>query len=103
MMLSQMSERRRYVRNKKRKWRQLLLIGGYFIYLVGMNESYAAEKGKVTISFYDETGYEAHKTYNFPKTGEDSPKNVVRISGISILLVITGMISYRILNNEERI
>ncbi|WP_207695279.1 hypothetical protein DOK67_0000820 [Enterococcus sp. DIV0212c] len=91
------------MKNKKVKWLQWLLICGYFIYLIGMNESHAAENSQVTVGFYEEKEKEAQKTHSFPKTGEDSPNKVLLISGISILLSITGMISYKILNNEERI
>lgn len=98
-----MIERWRAVKNKKRKWLQLLLVSSYFIYLIGMNESHAAENNKVTVGFYEEKQKASHKTHKLPQTGEDSPSHVLQISGISILLVITGMISYRILNNEERI
>nr|WP_242586651.1 LPXTG cell wall anchor domain-containing protein [Enterococcus sp. DIV0869a] len=68
-----------------------------------MRESYAAENSKATIGFYEVDKKDQHTAGNLPKTGDDQRNKELLISGISILLFITGMIAYRILNNEERI
>lgn len=98
-----MIERCQTVKNKKRKWLKLFVISGYLIYFSIMDISYAKENSKTTVGFYEVNEKEPDKTSLLPQTGEDPTNNVFLISGISILLFITGMISYRILKNEERI
>ncbi|WP_455295708.1 hypothetical protein [Enterococcus crotali] len=94
-----MIERCSTVKSKKRKWVQLLIISCYFVYLIGMNESYAAENAKATVGFYEIKKKEQRETDALPSTGERPTDRILRISGISILLFITEMISYRILMN----
>ncbi|OEG15166.1 hypothetical protein BCR23_10025 [Enterococcus quebecensis] len=93
-----MIERRSVMKNKKRKWLQLLVLCSYFFSLTEMKESQAAENSKASIGFYEVD----NKEQRLPKTGDDQQNKELRISGISILLFITGMISYRTLKNEER-
>lgn len=98
-----MIERCLTVKNKKRKWIQLLIISCCFVYLIGTGESYAAENAKATVGFYEIKKKEQRETDALPSTGERPTEKILLISGVSILLFITGMISYRILMNGERI
>jgi len=103
MTLYRMSERCKNVKNKKRTWLQVIAISTCFVYLLEMQSSYAAEDGQATVSFYKTEKKEQRDTKVFPYTGENASNKMIVLSGISILLIITGMISYRILTNEERI
>ncbi|WP_348921177.1 LPXTG cell wall anchor domain-containing protein [Enterococcus rotai] len=90
------------MKNIKRKWVYVVVISTCFVFFLEMKASYAAEDGKATVVFYEVKKTEQHETDAFPRTGEASSNQVLLLSGISILLFITGMISYRILTNEER-
>ncbi|MGX7412267.1 hypothetical protein [Enterococcus caccae] len=90
------------MKNKKRKWLQIVIIITCLVYFFEMKSSYAAEDSKATVGFYEIEKKEQHETKTLPDTGEASTSKVLSLRGISILLFITGMISYRILKNEER-
>ncbi|WP_086330971.1 LPXTG cell wall anchor domain-containing protein [Candidatus Enterococcus mansonii] len=91
------------MKNKKMKWVQVFLLCCYFLYLTEMKESHAEEKAKATVGFYEVDKKEQRPSKGLPKTGETGRNKELLISGISILFVIAGMISYRNFKNEERI
>ncbi|MGX7273308.1 LPXTG cell wall anchor domain-containing protein [Enterococcus haemoperoxidus] len=90
------------MKNKKIKWLVLLLCC-YFLYLTEMEESYAQENTKVTVGFYEVDEKEQQAIGFLPKTGDKVQNTVLLISGVFILLFVTGMVSYKSLKNKERI
>lgn len=90
--------------DKKRKWFLLLLIGGFLLYVLSMKEDIVvAEKSNAKVGFYVNDKKKQPLNSNLPYTGENKQDNELLISGISILLIVTGMISYKTLMNRERI
>lgn len=87
-----------------RKWIILLLIGGFFLSVLSMKDDIViAEKSNAKVGFYVNEKQKQHSHNNLPYTGERKQDNELLISGVSILLIVTGMISYKTLMNRERI
>lgn len=97
--------RRPQVNDKKRKWFLLLLVSCFFLLYSAEIETdiVNAERSNAKIGFYESKKGTPESKHNLPNTGENRQENELQISGISILFIVTGMISYRTLMNKERI